>query len=106
MASPTRSICGTARWAPTARVNTRASCRRSRPSKATTFESSVSRAERFGLAVALALGVLVRLIPVLGAAGAVGDGGLIHSMVDDVRAASLAIPFETSYNSLDIPFVY
>ena len=66
----------------------------------------MSRAERFGLAVAMALGVLVRLIPVLGAAGAVGDGGLIHSMVDDVRAASLAIPLETSYNALDIPFVY
>ena len=66
----------------------------------------MSSAERFWLGVALALGVFVRLLPVLGAAAAVGDGGLIHSMIDDVRAAGLAIPSETSYNSLDIPFVY
>jgi hypothetical protein len=66
----------------------------------------VSSAEPFGLGVALGLGVLVRLIPVLGAAGAVGDGGLIHAMVDDIRAAGMGIPATTSYNNLDIPFVY
>lgn len=66
----------------------------------------MSTAERFGLAVALALGVLVRLLPILGAAGPVGDGGLILTMIDDLRAAGLAIPASTSYNGLDIPFVY
>jgi hypothetical protein len=66
----------------------------------------VSSAERFALIVALGLGVVVRLVPVLGAAAAVGDGGLIHSMIEDIRAAGLAIPTETSYNALDIPFVY
>lgn len=66
----------------------------------------MSSAERFGLAVALGLGVLVRVIPILGAAGAVGDGGLINAMIEDVRSAGLSIPAETSYNALDIPFVY
>jgi hypothetical protein len=66
----------------------------------------VSSAERFALFIAVGLGVLVRLLPVLGAAGAVGGGGLLFSMVDDVRAAGLTIPTETSYNALDIPFVY
>jgi len=66
----------------------------------------VSTAERFGLVVALAIGVLVRLLPILGAAGPVGDGGLIHAMVEDLRASGLAIPATTSFNDLDIPFVY
>lgn len=68
--------------------------------------SSVSRAERFALGIGLALGVLVRIIPVMGAAGAVGDGGLFHAMIEDVRGAGLTIPAVTSYNDLDIPFVY
>ena len=67
----------------------------------------MSSAERFALGVALGIGVLVRLVPVLGAPGAVGDGGLIYAMIEDVRAAGLAIPVETSFNApLDIPFVY
>lgn len=66
----------------------------------------MSTAERFGLFVAMALGVLVRLLPILGAAGPVGDGGLIHAMIEDLRASGLAIPAVTSYNDLDIPFVY
>ena len=66
----------------------------------------MSTAERLGLSAALALGVLVRLLPVLGAAGPVGDGGLFHAMVYDIRAAGLAVPSTTSYNDLEIPFVY
>ena len=66
----------------------------------------MSRAERVALGVALALGVLVRALPILGAAGPVGDGGLIHAMVEDIRAAGLTVPAHTSYNDLDIPFVY
>jgi hypothetical protein len=66
----------------------------------------VSTAERLGLGVALAMGVLVRMLPVLGAAGPLGDGGLIHAMVEDLRASGLAVPPTTTYNELDIPFVY
>jgi hypothetical protein len=66
----------------------------------------VSSAERFALTIAFALGVLVRVIPVLGATGAVGDGGLFYTMIEDIRGAGLAIPAETSYNALAIPFLY
>ena len=58
------------------------------------------------LAVAMGLGILVRAIPVLGAHAAIGDGGLVHAMVEDLRAAGLALPRTTSYNVLDIPFTY
>ena len=66
----------------------------------------MSSAERFALIVALALGMLVRLMPVLGAAGAVGDGGFIYTMVDDIRASGMRLPETSSYNGLEIPFVY
>jgi hypothetical protein len=66
----------------------------------------VSPTERFGLIVAVALGVLVRVLPVAGAAAAVGDGGLFYAMVGDIRAAGLVLPDSSSYNGLDIPFVY
>ena len=66
----------------------------------------MSNAERFATGVAIALGVVVRLVPVLGAAGALGDGGLIHAMVEDIRATGLGIPPTTSYNDLEIPFAY
>ena len=66
----------------------------------------MSSTERLALGVIVGLGVLVRVLPVLSAAAAVGDGGLFHAMVEDIRAAGLAIPETTSYNRLDIPFVY
>jgi hypothetical protein len=65
-----------------------------------------SRAERFGLGIALAVGVLVRAIPVIVAGSVVGDGGLFFGMVEDLRRSGLALPATTSYNALDIPFVY
>jgi hypothetical protein len=63
-------------------------------------------AERFGLAVAVLIGVTVRVVPIIGAGGPVGDGGLIMTMVDDIRTAGLTIPAASSYNHLGIPFVY
>jgi hypothetical protein len=72
-----------------------------------TCGSSVSPAtERFGLAVAVLIGLLVRVVPVVTAATVVGDGGFIHALVDDVRAAGLGLPTAASYNDLGIPFVY
>ena len=66
----------------------------------------MSRAERFGLVVALALGALVRLFPVITAGAVVGDGGLFFAMVNDIRDSGVALRTTTSYNGLDIPFVY
>lgn len=67
---------------------------------------SVSHTERLALLVALALAVLVRVLPVAGAAASVGDGGLFYAMVEDIRAAGLGLPNVSSYNSLEIPFIY
>jgi hypothetical protein len=62
--------------------------------------------ERFALGVALLIGVVVRIAPIVGADGVVGDGGLWLAMIDDIRAAGLSVPATTSYNGLGIPFVY
>jgi hypothetical protein len=66
----------------------------------------MSQSERLALIVAVALGILVRVLPVAGAAAAVGDGGLFYAMVGDIRSAGLVLPHVSSYNGLDIPFVY
>ena len=66
----------------------------------------MSNDERFALGVALAIGIIVRVAPVVGAGSVVGDGGLWMAMIDDIRAAGLTVPPATSYNGLDIPFVY
>jgi hypothetical protein len=69
--------------------------------------SSVSSTtERLGVGLALAVGVVVRVAPIAGATNVVGDGGLILSMVDDLRASGLALPATTTYNGLEIPFMY
>ena len=62
--------------------------------------------ERFALGVALLIGVVVRIAPIVGAESVVGDGGLWLAMIDDIRAAGLSVPATTSYNGLGIPFVY
>lgn len=66
----------------------------------------MSRPVVFATLVALGLGLLVRLLPVLEAPLTTGDGGLIVVMVDDLRAAGLALPPITTYNHTDLPFVY
>ena len=66
----------------------------------------MSSIDRLTFGVIIALGLVVRIVPVLSAAGAVGDGGLFYSMIDDIRAAGMSVPPTTSYNELEIPFVY
>lgn len=66
----------------------------------------MSSIDRLALGVIVALGLVVRIVPILSAATAVGDGGLFLSMIDDIRAAGLSVPATTSYNELAIPFVY
>jgi hypothetical protein len=60
----------------------------------------------FAALVALALGILVRLLPALPGPLTSGDGGLIVVMVDDLRTAGLQLPLITSYNATGLPFVY
>ncbi|MDQ4034392.1 MAG: hypothetical protein M3153_00535 [Chloroflexota bacterium] len=60
---------------------------------------------RLGFAAALLVGVIVRVLPVVSSPLPVGDGGLIMSMIDDIRGAGL-LPPATSYNGLEIPFLY
>jgi multisubunit Na+/H+ antiporter MnhF subunit len=66
----------------------------------------VSAPERLGLVLAIALGALVRLLPIVWAESVVGDGGLFLAMVEDIRNGGAGLPTTTSYNDLDIPFVY
>ena len=66
----------------------------------------MSRAVTFATLVALGLGILVRLVPVVEAPLTTGDGGLIVVMVDDLLGAGLALPAMTTYNHTDLPFVY
>lgn len=63
---------------------------------------------RIGLAVtaAIAIGVIVRVVTVATGGSVLGDGGLFHAMVEDLRAGGLGLPAATSYNQLEIPFVY
>ena len=63
-------------------------------------------AERFGIGVAILIGVLVRVAPIVGGGSVVGDGGLILALVDDIRAAGLGLPSTASYNDFGIPFAY
>ncbi|MBX7144116.1 MAG: hypothetical protein K1X79_06670 [Oligoflexia bacterium] len=55
--------------------------------------------------VAIALSALVHW-PYFLQSFPLGDGGMFAQMIDDVRANGLRIPAFTSYNQLDIPFVY
>jgi hypothetical protein len=66
----------------------------------------MSRPLAFAIAVALGIGILVRIVPVLDAPLTTGDGGLIVVMVDDLRAAGLALPAVTTYNHAHLPFGY
>ena len=55
---------------------------------------------------AIALAIVVRVVPILAAPAAIGDGGLFLAMTDDIRAADMRLPEVTSYNHFDIPFLY
>ena len=54
----------------------------------------------------IAVGFVLRAIPVLGNPWPVGDGGLFYTMVGELRANHLALPAFTSYNHEGIPFAY
>jgi hypothetical protein len=56
--------------------------------------------------VAMALGMVMRLTPVLRADFPVNDGGFFYLMVRELQAADYILPAYTSYNSAEIPFAY
>jgi len=64
------------------------------------------RNERFLLAAAIALGVFVRLVPVLTHDFALNDGALFYQMALEVKRAGYALPSVTGYNFDGIPFAY
>ena len=65
------------------------------------------RAVTFAALLAIiAVGFVLRAIPVLGNPWPVGDGGLFYTMVGELRANGLALPWFTSYNHEGIPFAY
>ncbi len=57
-------------------------------------------------ALAVALGLAVRLSYVLPASFPLVDGGLFYAMVGDLQRARYALPWSSSYNGGQIPFTY
>ena len=55
---------------------------------------------------AMAVGLAVRLSPILAAPFPTGDGGLFLQMLDELRRTLPALPATTSYDRAGIPFVY
>ena len=58
------------------------------------------------LAVVTVFGLVLRLLPTLGTALPLNDGGLFATMASDLQAAGFALPETTSYNLDSIPFAY
>jgi hypothetical protein len=61
---------------------------------------------RAGVAAAIALGVLIRVLHVLATDFPLNDGGMFYAMVRDIQSAGYRLPDFTSYNRLNIPFTY
>lgn len=58
------------------------------------------------LLTAIGLGTLARLLPFINTDFPLNDGALFLQMTRDIQAAGYLIPETTTYNALDIPFVY
>jgi len=67
---------------------------------------SKDRAIIFVFFLALSLGVIVRLSQVIKSAAPINDGGLFFQMAIDLQKNNYHLPVYSSYNNLDIPFVY
>jgi len=55
---------------------------------------------------ALLFGIWLRLMPAASAGFPLNDGGMFYSMIRDLRSNGYALPAYTTYNKLNIPFVY
>ena len=58
------------------------------------------------LFTATIFGSLFRLLPVWMAGFPINDGGMFYTMVQDLRSNQYIPPLYTTYNNLNIPFVY
>ena len=58
------------------------------------------------LGLALTIGLVLRIAPVLGSDFPLLDGGLFSTMAHDLRTAHFAIPYYSSFNSGNVPFAY
>jgi hypothetical protein len=58
------------------------------------------------VALATAVGALVRGVPVVRTDFPLNDGGLFAQMIRDLSANAFALPAATHYNGLDLPFAY
>lgn len=58
------------------------------------------------LILAVFTGTFMRFNPTLLAGFAINDGGMFAVMVDDLKASGYVLPRFTSYNHMDIPYVY
>jgi hypothetical protein len=56
--------------------------------------------------LAFLFGAFVRVMPVMQAGFPLNDGGLFYSMTSDLQNAHYALPAETTYNHLGIPYAY
>jgi uncharacterized membrane protein len=65
-----------------------------------------SAAAQFGVGLALMVGGIVRILPMLGTDFPLNDGGLFGIMIQDLVDAGFLLPASTSYNGLNIPFAY
>ena len=58
------------------------------------------------LGTIILFGMIARFFPGVQAGFPLNDGGMFLSMINDLRASHYALPAETSYNNLGIPYAY
>ena len=58
------------------------------------------------LVLAVLFGGMVRFAPAVLGQFPINDGGMFYTMIGDLRANGFALPAETSYNYLGIPYAY
>ncbi len=68
--------------------------------------SAWDQAALLALALAIVVGTLVRLVPVIRNDFPVNDGGLFYVMAQDLLRAGYRLPWVTTYNNAGIPFAY
>lgn len=70
------------------------------------LDDTDSVAAWFGVGLALLVGGIVRILPMLGTNFPLNDGGLFGIMIQDLVDSGFLLPASTTYNGLDIPFAY
>jgi hypothetical protein len=58
------------------------------------------------LLAGIAVGVFLRIAPVLGADFPLNDGGMFYAMMRDLQEAGCRLPLFTTYNGAGIPYTY